>query len=184
MEYLEIILQDIPVSLLGSTLRGQLQFDPEDVLSSHFFSAETGETCEYADIGNWDAFLCGAGSSDIFLARLDVGMELWDAVVLISRGASRGDVTIQFGEDQFRLPDAAQAERDLRKLFQRLAEICRTSRPGGIVIGYEPAEDPDMRILEIRGGRSRAFYENISHAPELQALCRVGKMYFRPWEDR
>lgn len=183
MEYLEIILQDIPVSLLGSTLREQLRFHPGDVRLSHFYSEEIGETREYAEMGDWDTFFCGRGTSDMLLARLDLGMELRDAVVLISHETSPGDITIQFGEDQFRSLDGDRAEENFRKLFQRLSAICRASSPGGVLIGYEPATDRDTRIIELRGHTYRAFYENISHTPELQTLCRVGNIYFHLSED-
>lgn len=114
MEYMEIILKDIPIPFLKTILSEPLIFHQTDILSSHFFSSAVGRTCQYAEVKDWDAFLQGAGTSDM---------------------------------------------------------------------GYEPAEDPDMQILELRRGLFRTFCKNISHSPELQELCRVGNTYFCLSED-
>lgn len=183
MEYVEIILQDIPIRFFEAVLTKQLQFHPTDVLSSHFFSSAVGEACQYADIRNWDAFFHGKGASGLFLARLTIGMELKNAVVLLSHETDPGDITIHFGADQLQFTDGAKAERAFQKLFQRLADISRDCKVGGILIGYEPADDWDMQILAIRRGMLRTFPQNISHAPELQSLCRVGNMYAHSFAD-
>ena len=45
---------------------------------------------------------------------------------------------------------AAAAKEHFQKLFQKLTELLRTGLAGSIAMGYEPAEDPDMQILELR----------------------------------
>ena len=174
MEYMEIILKDIPIPFLKTILSEPLIFHQADILSSHFFSSAVGRTCQYAEVRDWDAFFQGAGTSDMFLAKLDIGMELKNVVVLISHESSPGDITIHFGEDQLHISDAAAAKQQ----FQKLTELLRTGLVGSIAMGYEPAEDPDMQILELRRGLFRTFCKNISHSPELQELCRVGNTYF------
>ena len=47
---------------------------------------------------------------------------------------------------------AAAAKQHFQKLFQKLTELPRTGLAGTIDMGYGPAEDPDMRILELRRG--------------------------------
>ena len=178
MEYMEIILKDIPIPFLKTILSEPLIFYQADILSSHFFSSAVGRTCQYAEVRDWDAFLQGAGTSDMLLAKLDIGMELKNVVVLISHESSPGDITIHFGEDQLHVSDAAAAKQHFQKLFQKLTELLRTGLVSSIAMGYEPAEDPDMQILELRRGLFRTFCKNISHSPELQELCRVGNTYF------
>ena len=152
MGYMEIILKDIPIPFLKTILSEPLICHQADILSSHFFSSAVGRTCQYAEVRDWDAFFQGAGTSDMFLAKLDIGMELKNVVVLISHESSPGDITIHFGEDQLHISDAAAAKQHFQKLFQKLTELLRTGLAGTIDMGYGPAEDPDMRILELRRG--------------------------------
>lgn len=178
MEFIEIILENVPVKFLKTVISRHLQVRRADILASHFFCPERGETLEYPDTEDWTAFFRGTGTSDIYLAELHIGMTLRNVVVLISHNAACGDITIHFEESQFSFADAGEARTNFKKLFARLMEISSDCKADGVLIGYEPAEDDDMRILEIRHGRLRVFYGNIFRSQALQVLCRTGEEAF------
>lgn len=175
MEYIEIILEDVQPKYFPEILGGRLQFHASDIISSHFFDSRRGVTLEYTDIADWDALFRAGGTGDIFLSKINIGMELRQAVVLISCRSPRGDITINVDETQFRASDMRSAEKNYKELFLSLDKLGKDCEISHIVIGYEPAEDRDMRIIELCHGQVDVFDENNFRAPEIQTLRRVGK---------
>lgn len=102
-------------------------------------------------------------------------MQLENVVVLISPTMSNVDITINFTENQLCAFGTKAAEENLKKMFFNLMEISKTFNIDNIVIGYEPAEDFDMKILEISSSQHIVFYPNEFCSPTIQHLCQLWK---------
>lgn len=168
-----MIFQRVPRDELGRLIREELWVDPVQVLSSRFFNPETGKELEYG-APDWDTCISRGGTGHIFLKALDVGMTLERALILVSRDGGHGEVTLHVEQTQF----ALRQEGELRELLRRLEGVRRRCCAGSVLVGYEPAEDRDMTILELAEGELILFEENRFLAPEAALLRRVGEELF------
>lgn len=50
-----------------------------------------------------------------------------------------------------------------------------------IILGYEPAQDEDMKILEIKKGQVMCFNEYIHQSPAAQVLYELAKEIHKNW---
>lgn len=173
MEYMEMIFQHVPWGEVGRLVREELRPRPVQVLSSRFYDPKTGKELEYED-ADWDACISHRGTGHIFLKALDVGMTLERALILVSRDGKWGEVTVHVEQTQF----SRRKRGKLRELLLRLEEIRRRRDAGRVLLGYEPAEDRDMTILELAEGELILFEENRFLAPEAALLRRVGEELF------
>lgn len=176
MEYIEIVLEDVQPQFVKEIISRHLKFHVSDIISSHFWIPGREKICEYTDISDWDTFSFGKGNGDIFIAKLDIGMQFENVVMLISPNMSSVDVTINFEEKQLYAMSTNEAEANFKNLFFKLMELRKTFNIDNIIIGYEPAEDRDMRIIEIIGGQ-HIFYENNLCSPAIQNLCQLWKSF-------
>lgn len=175
MEYIEILFENVPPKFLKEIINGHLKFNASDVISSHFYIPGREQIYCYGDINEWDIFFLEKGNGDIFIAKVDIGIKLENVVVLISPTMSNIDITINFTENQLCTVGTKAAEENLKKLFFNLVEISKTFNIDNIVIGYEPAEDFDMKILEISSSQHIVFYPNEFCSPTIQHLCQLWK---------
>lgn len=175
MEHIEIIFENVPPKFLKEIINGHLKFNASDVISSHFYIPGREQIYGYADINEWDTFFLEKGNGDIFIAKVDIGMQLENVVMLISPTMSNVDITINFTENQFCAVDTKLAGENLKKLLFNLMEISKTFNIDNIVVGYEPVEDFDMKILEIFSNQHIVFYSNEFCSPTIQHLCQLWK---------
>lgn len=175
MEYIEIILNNVQTRFLKEIITEQLQFMGSDVRASHFFSPKTERTITYSEINNWDMFFEEKGTGDISLKEVVLGMSIKNVVVLITYRPFCNDISISFGEDQLSFECVYEAQENIRKLFQKLIDISQKCGIDDITIGYEPAEDEDMKILEIHHGKLRFYNEDSFCSPEILIFRQVGR---------
>lgn len=157
MEHLEIILKDIKLEQLEKVFYEHIIFDKSDIISSHFFVQ--GKDVEYQNIKSLKEYFKIPGTCNIYLKKAKIGIVLKNVLIIIACDGNCADVTINVSREDFKLYHNQKSE--LQLLLKLLVEISEDNEAKKIVLGYEPAEDEDMKILEVNGGLVKLFQENI-----------------------
>lgn len=173
MENFEIVFIDVPNIHFGKILKEHFQLNEADIVSSHFFDSHQDKTLTYSDISDWSAYFSKSGTCDIFVRKILIGAELKNVVLLYSHNTDLGDITINFEEEQLKKLNRTDLESCLRKLLQRLLEIGKIFGISKIILGYEPAEDSDMELVEICNGNLRIMNEKCFSSTEVSVLHQV-----------
>ncbi len=160
MRCIEIILEETEKKYLDEMIREVLKFNAEDIISSHFFDEERNKNIEFQDIENFNDFFGAAGTGNFFLKKTVIGIELEEVLIIISCDEKFADITINFGEEQFEKDKNLELKNKIRKLFLKLCEIQKKYCIRVISVGYEPAADDDMKIVEFRCGQTIMYNEN------------------------
>ena len=156
MEQIEIIIKDIKVDQSESFLHEDLVFDKKDIISSHFF--EDGKDLEYQDIKSLKGYLQTPGTCNLYLKKAKMGTVLEDVFIIIASDGALADITINFSGEHFGMCED-QRNRSL-SLLRSLVQISKRRELEKVVLGYEPAEDGDMKILEVTQGQVRSSAQN------------------------
>lgn len=149
MENLEIVFKNmIPIEISHFLLK-VLKIDEKNIISSHFWDSENNVDLCFQHVSNLERYFTNGGNANIYFRYLMVGSKIQDVLVIISNDGRTCDVTLNFCEN----PDLSW-----EKLFVNLCEIITNVCVESIILGFEPAEDADMKILEIQN-ESFILYE-------------------------
>lgn len=170
MDYIEIILKDIKKDYLSEIIREFIHFEIEDIISSHFFDKKHNKDIEYQDINNIKDCLCDSGTGNLFLEKVEMGIELEKVLIVISYDEEMADITINFCENQFMSDKNFNLSESIEKLLQTLLEIQKKYSINNIVVGYEPATDDDMMIFKLMQGHITIYNEDIFLSSFAQSL--------------
>ena len=96
------------------------------------------------------------GTCNIFVSQINIGRTLNDVLVLISFD-KKGDITLTFKESELEKKHFSEIRDDIGKIVCRTKEICKICEINKCIIGYEPAEDLDMKIIEITNEKIEKF---------------------------
>ena len=69
--------------------------------------------------------------------------------------------------------EKTKLKNDFRMLIQNMVEICKCCEIDEIILGYEPAEDADMKIMEIKQEQITNFNEDIHQSKVIQLLYQI-----------
>ncbi|SFX73916.1 hypothetical protein SAMN04487866_12126 [Thermoactinomyces sp. DSM 45891] len=144
MEYVEIILVDFPRELLDQLVCDVFKISTSSVKSSNFHDNQTGKSIDYAELDSIERILRPKGSGTIFLSEFTLGVTMINTLVLFSFDGIKGEVLIHVEENEFYMN-----EYEYRKLLTTLFKIRSTFHLERIRIGFEPATDDDMCVLDI-----------------------------------
>ncbi|SFX74032.1 hypothetical protein SAMN04487866_12133 [Thermoactinomyces sp. DSM 45891] len=144
MEYIEIILVDFPRKHLDPLVYDVFKISSDFVKSSNFYDNQAGKSIDYVDLDSIERVLRPKGSGTVLLNELNLGVTMKNVLVLFSFDEEHGDIFIHVEEEEF-----YKNETDYRKLLIYLFKIQSTFHLEQIRIGFEPATDEDMRILDI-----------------------------------
>lgn len=158
---MEIVLENVQKEFLEEIIHVHFRFDISDIISSHFYNCAGEEVLQYQEISDWNAYFLNKGTSDLFLSKVNIGMELKNAVILINCDSPHADITINFEESQFCSMSTDEAKREFKMLLQKLIGLSETYKIDHIVIGYEPAVDHDMKMIELICGHLVTLNEDI-----------------------
>ena len=147
MNYLEIILKNVKKYYVDQIIGKYLQYNVSDVISSYF--------------------------CNIYLKKVQIGMELNEVLILVGYDGDNGDITLNFLEEQFRHMEKGRLKSNLCMFIQKLVELCKCCDIDQIILGYEPAEDDDMKIMEIRKEQITIFNEDIHRSEVIQVLYNI-----------
>lgn len=174
MNCIEIILGDIQKKYLDEIIGGILRFDICDIISSHFFDKKNSKDMEYQDIRSLEDYFCDAGTGSLFLEKVKLGIELEKVVIIISCNEEMGDITINFSEDQFKSCKSEDLNKSIQKLIRTLYEMKKYA-VNNIVVGYEPATDDDMKMVEFKRNHIKICNEDIFQSPFAHVLQNILK---------
>ena len=173
MNYLEIILKNVKKYYVDQIIGKYLQYNVSDVISSYFYDKNKQKNIEYSDIENLQTYFNESGTCNIYLKIVQIGMELIVVLILVGYDGDNGDITLNFLEEQFRHMEKGRLKSNLCMFIQKLVELCKCCDIDQIILGYEPAEDDDMKIMEIRKEQITIFNEDIHRSEVIQVLYNI-----------
>lgn len=173
MNYLEIVLKNVKKQYLDQVIGGYIKYNVSDIISSHFYDNKKQRDMEYSDIENFESYFKESGTCSIYLKKIQIGMELNEVLILVGCDGGIADITLSFMEEQFEQKEKRELKSNFRKLIQKLAELCECCEADKILFGYEPAEDDDMKIMEIRQKQIMNFNEDIHRSEGMQMLYQT-----------
>lgn len=173
MNYLEIILKNVKKYYVDQIIGKYIQYNVSDVISSYFYDKNKQKNIEYSDIENLQTYFNESGTCNIYLKKVQIGMELNEVLILVGYDGDNGDITLSFLEEQFRHMEKSRLKSNLCMLIQKLVELCKCCDIDQIILGYEPAEDDDMKIMEIRKEQITIFNEDIHRSEVIQVLYNI-----------
>lgn len=174
MDYIEIILEDVPTKKIDELFREIIEFDFGDIISSHFFDEEHNKDIDFYEIRSLESHFKHFGTGNLFLKNIKIGIELKEVIIIISCNRKMGDITINFSEEQFK---ENKVENDIKKLVQTLSKIQKKNFANKIIVGYEPASDGDMNIFEFLQGHMKICNEELIQTPFMQQFKKAFLMY-------
>lgn len=173
MNYLEIILKNVKKYYVDQIIGKYIQYNVSDVISSYFYDKNKQKNIEYSDIENLQTYFNESGTCNIYLKKVQIGMELNEVLILVGYDGDNGDITLNFLEEQFRHMEKGRLKSNLCMFIQKLVELCKCCDIDQIILGYEPAEDDDMKIMEIRKEQITIFNEDIHRSEVIQVLYNI-----------
>lgn len=123
-------------------------FDEADIISSYFFDKENNTNLTYAEIKSLGTYFNECGTCTLYLKKLQIGIELKDSLILISSDEKDAELTLHFPEKQFCDLEQNALKENLDRLISQLVQICKCCEIPNWIMGYEPAEDNDMKMIE------------------------------------
>lgn len=175
MNIIEIVMQDIQKKYINRMMESSLEFKNSDIISSHFFDKDLNEEIKYQKINNFEEYFCNSGTCNLFLEKMVIGVELKKVLILISCTEELLDISITFSEDQFMDFDSSKMHEYMQGIICALLEIQKEYYVDSIFLGYEPAIDSDMRILEFNKKGVKAYNERVFQSLFAQSLYNVIK---------
>lgn len=179
MNYIEIILENISKKYLDEIIGEILKFDVNFVISSHFFDEISNQDMEFKDIKSLLNYFNHSGTGNIFLEKVEIGIVLEKVLIIISCDEELGDITINFSEEQFIGYENAKLSNEVLKLFQFLCKLSKSYSIDNISIGYEPATDDDMKMIEFNRGSMKLYNQKIFQLPFAKALYNTSFLFKR-----
>ena len=118
-----------------------LKIDEKNIISSHFWDSENQLDLSFQQVSNIDRYFTNGGNANIHFKYIILGCKIQDVLIVISNDGRTCDVTLNF---------CTNTVLCWEKLFVKLWEIITNVYVEMIIFGFEPAEDTDMKILEIQ----------------------------------
>lgn len=141
MENLEIVFKNIIANEMSHFLLKVLNIDEKNIISSHFWDSENCLDLSFQQVSNIDRYFTNGGNANIYFRYIILESKIEDVLVVISNDGRTCDVTLNF---------CTNPNLYWEKLFVKLWEIVTNVCVEMIILGFEPAEDTDMKILEIQ----------------------------------
>lgn len=175
MDYIEIVLRNIKSVQIEDVFYDCVAFDEKDIISSHFFDKKKDKDISYQEVESLKEYFYVPGTCKFYLKKAMIGIGLENVLIHIGCDEGYGDITINFDEVQFRNHKNQDIADKLQKILFMLQKIYKSGRVEEIILGYEPADDADMKILVIVQNQMRIFNENIFKSPFANAIYLAAK---------
>lgn len=175
MDYAEIILKNIKNIQIEDVFYDCVHFDIKDIISSHFFDNKKNKDMTYQEIKSLKEYFYRSNTCSFYLKKAIIGAELENILIHIGCNEKYGDITINFEEKQFIKYKNEEIKDKLQRLLIWLQRIYRDNNIKEIILGYEPADDADMKILAINQKQTEIFNENIIKSLLANAIYSIAK---------
>ncbi len=173
MNYIEIILEDIDKNKLDKIIGEMVKFDSCDIISSHFYDKKYNQDVTFHNIKSFQDYFNNSGTCMLFLEKAEFGITLEKVLITISYDGILGDITLNFSEEQFYNCEIIELKNKLQMLLKMLHRAQKTYTINKILIGYEPASDDDMKMIEYDQNDIRVFNQGIFQSSFAQLLYQV-----------
>lgn len=149
MENIEIIFSNIKLKDLENLLFEKFELQEKTIIRSHFYDRTNKRDVNFKDVSNLKMYFSEPGTGNIFLEELDIGIVIQNVLIIISFDKEYGDVVLNFEENE-----AYYKERldNYKNIIETFIDVYKNIEVEKIALGYEPAEDDDMRILTLDAG--------------------------------
>lgn len=152
---LEIIFELTDHKKLRSFFNNVLTFCADEVIRSHFYDDVNDCDLEYGDIDDFCGFtLANSIESSLFLCSVNCGIELKKAVVLISHDMQGVVISLSVEKDNF-----DPSIEECAVLIRHLLHAVSSGIVDNVIVGYDPAEDDDMKIITLQKGKEYDVYK-------------------------
>lgn len=145
---MEIILKSIKKSYLDQIVGGYIILDKADIISSYFFDKENNKNLTHAEIKNLETYFKECNTCTFYLKKIQVGIELKDVLIVIDSDEKDAQLTLNFPEKQLSSLEQSALKKNLDRLISHIIQLCKYCEIPNWIMGYEPAEDNDMKIIE------------------------------------
>lgn len=177
MNYIEIVLEDVEKNKLDKIIEEMIKFRICDIISSHFYDKKYNKDLTFHNIKSFQDYFNNPGTCMLFLEKIEFGITLKEVLITISCDRVLGDITFNFSEEQFYNCKIAELKNGLQMLLKMLHKIQKTYPIGRILIGYEPASDNDMKMIEYSQDNIQIFNQGIFQSSFAQLLYNALKHF-------
>lgn len=149
MEKLEIVLLDFKKRDVNDFIDEELKLSTLRTKSSHFYDNLSKKDLRFDEVEDLKEILSPKGTGHVFLESLDLGALIKEVVVVFSFDEVVGNIVFNFPQEEL---FAGQKEEIVLKLKAIINYLVRLKRKYGFseaIIGYEPAEDEDTKLITI-----------------------------------
>lgn len=149
MENMEIILLDFDKNKVDDFFYNELNLLKAKLISSHFYDTINAKDLSFSQINSIKEILTPKGTASITVKAVHLGATLCDVVILLSFDETRGEITFNIPENEIFKNTIEESNTIFRELDKYLNYLKDKYNIPKIILGYEPALDEDMRILEV-----------------------------------
>lgn len=166
MENLEIILLDFDKDIVDNFFYNELKLLNAEFKSSHFYDASNKLDLTFSQVESIQKILTPSGTASMTIKEIDLGINLFDIVILLSFDEMQGEITFNVAESEVFKSTIEESKINFKKMVTYLGKLKNQFNIPKIIIGYEPALDDDMKILEMTQNISyeeaiNKYFENL-----------------------
>ena len=160
MDYIEMVMKNIVKKDVKNLIFNCLHLAEKDIIRSHFFDQNQKQDLIYQEITSFSEYILTVGTCYFYLKKLRVGCLLKDVMLLLVIEKEYCDLTIQVLASEFEVYSIQECQKKCRQLCFELERIYSLNTMEEIIIGYEPVEDDDMKLISFSENGLRFFNEN------------------------
>ncbi|RSK53092.1 hypothetical protein [Bacillus canaveralius] len=149
MENLEIILSDFDKEEIQTLVYDDLKLSTLTVKSSHFYDSRLGKDMYFFEVKSIQEIFAPKGTGNIVLEQLYLGVILKDVIIIFSFDEKYGDIVFNFPATEIFVGTEEEIKSKFKRLVNFFIKLKNKYDIGKIIIGYEPAEDEDTKLIEI-----------------------------------
>ncbi|MBA4602109.1 hypothetical protein [Thermoactinomyces mirandus] len=149
MDNIEIVIKDFRKENINSFIYEELRLPALTIKSSHFYDHQSERDLEFAQVKNMKKILSPKGTGYVVLEKILMGIELHNVVMVFSFDEENGDIVINFPENEIFTGGVKEIKLKVKKILDDLIKLRNRYEIGKIIIGYEPAEDQDTKLIEL-----------------------------------
>ena len=159
MGCIEFVFKNVHIKCLDVLFNEHFAFDKNNINSSHFYDDKNNIDIEYNNINNFYDYFSKTTTCNLFMNKIDIGISIYNTMIIISNDGEVCDITFNVEMNRFINSLSNELSNDIYVLMKKIMLICQIFDIE-CVIGYEPAEDEDMKLIKVRCNNIELYNEN------------------------